>query len=236
MIRAGAVGGAVLAAVLATAAVAAADEQPRELVVTGQGRVEAAPDMATVTAGVESQAEAAAAALSDNGEAMRDVLAALEDAGVARADVQTSHVTLEPVYRQRPDRNAIDDVPEVVGYVARNMVTVRVREVGEVGAVIDAMSEAGINRIGGVAFNLSEPRAHEDEARAQAVRDAREKAELFADAAGVELGRVLSLRETMPFDRPFPMHARAEMAMDGAIAEGRIEVTAMVEMVFALEE
>jgi uncharacterized protein len=233
MIRAGVLSCAILAAAFAAEGMAA--ETSRELVVTGQGRVEAVPDLATVTAGVEAQAEEAAEALAESGETMREVLAALEEAGIARTDIQTSHVALEPVYRQRNDRDGMIEAPEVVGYIARNILTVRVREVGAVGAVLDDISAAGVNRIIGIAFRLAEPRVHEDAARAAAVRDARDKAALLADAAGIELGQILSLRETMPFDRPFPM-ARAEMAMDGAIAEGTVEVMAMVEMVYAIED
>jgi uncharacterized protein len=232
MIRFGVLSGAILVA----AAAGAAAEEGRELVVIGQGRVEAVPDIATVTAGVETQAEEAAVALAEGGAAMRAILEALEAAGIARADIQTSHIALEPVYRQRSDRDGIIESPEVVGYIARNILTVQVRAVEAVGTVLDDISDAGVNRIMGIAFRLAEPRVHEDAARAAAVRDAREKAALLAEAAEVELGPILSLRETMPFDRPFPMQARAEMAMDGAIAEGSIEVTAMVELVYTLND
>jgi uncharacterized protein len=222
---------ATLALVAATAAAAA--EVPREIVVTGEGLVEVAPDMATVTAGVESQGETAGETLAASGEAMRAILAALEEAGVERRDIQTSQLALEPVYRPRNDD---DWTPDVVGYVARNTVTVRVREIGAVGAVVDTMSEAGANRIAGIAFGIADMRPHLDEARGDAVRNARDKAGLYADAAGVALGDVLGIRETQPFDRPSPMMARAEMAMDGAVAEGTLEVTAMVEIVFAIAE
>jgi uncharacterized protein len=228
MLRAG-----TLAALALVAATAAAAQPPREIVVTGEGLVEVAPDMATVTAGVESQGESASETLAANAETMRAILAALEDAGAERRDIQTSQLALEPVYRPR---NGDDWTPEVVGYVARNTVAVRVREIGAVGAVVDAMSQAGANRIAGIAFGIADMRQHLDEARGGAVRNAREKAELYADAADVTLGDILNIRETQPIDRPFPMMARAEMAMDGAVAEGTLEVTAMVEIVYAIAE
>jgi uncharacterized protein len=227
MLRAG-----TLATLAFVATTAAAAEVPREIVVTGEGLVEVAPDMATVTAGVENQGDTAGATLAANAEAMRAILAALEAAGVERRDIQTSQLSLQPVYR--PRNNGDDWTPEVLGYVARNTVAVRVREIGEVGSVVDATSEAGANRIDGIAFGIGDMRPHLDEARGDAVRNAREKAELYADTAGVTLGEVLGIRETQPIDRPFPMMARAEMAMDGAVAEGTLEVTAMVEMVFAI--
>lgn len=224
-----------LTAVLAGLAlpVASLAETIREIVVTGEGRIEVAPDLATIRAGVESQAENAAAALAANAEAARAVIAALEAEGVEARDMQTSQLALEPVYRH--DENGRRG-PEVVGYVARNLVTARLREIEGIGRVIDAMSAAGANRIDGIAFGLADMRPFLDEAREIAVRDARAKADLYASAAGVGLGPVLAIRETQPFDRPFPMAARMEAMMDGAIAEGSIEVTAMVEIVFGIAE
>jgi uncharacterized protein len=102
--------------------------------------------------------------------------------------------------------------------------------------VLDAMAEAGANRLSGIRFAIAEPRPLADQARERAVADARAKAELYARAAGVSLGNVVGIRETQPFDQPFPMRAQAEMAMDGAVMEGTLEVEAMVEMVFTIED
>lgn len=231
MLRAGTL--AALALVVATAAAAQEQPLPREIVVTGQAIVEVVPDMATVSAGVETEGETARETLAENAETMRAILAALEAEGIERRDVQTSQLALEPRYRPR---NADDWTPEAVGYVARNTVTVRVRDIDAVGAVVDMMSEAGANRISGIAFGLADTRPHLDEARGEAVRNARAKAELFADAADVTLGEVVNIRETQPIDRPYPMMARAEMAMDDAVAEGVLEVSAMVEIVYAIAD
>jgi uncharacterized protein YggE len=219
-----------LSLLLAASAVA---ETPREIVVTGEGRIEVAPDMATVSAGVESSGDTAAEALEANAAAMRGVLEALGAAGVAPIDMQTSHIALEPVYRPRSDG---EWTPDVVAYRARNTLTIRVREIGAVGRVIDDMMEAGLNRIEGIAFGLDDRQGSLDEARSEAVRDARAKAELYAEAAGVGLGQVVGIRETQPFDRPFPMAMRAEAAMDGAVAEGSVAITAMVEIVYNIED
>jgi uncharacterized protein YggE len=222
-----------LTAVLASLAlpVTGLAETIREIVVTGEGRIEVTPDLATIRVGVESQGESAAEALAGNAEAARAVIAALEAEGVESRDMQTSQLGLEPIYRH--DENGRRS-PEVVGYVARNLLTVRLREIEGIGRVIDAMSAAGANRIDGIAFGLADMRPPLDEARERAVRDARAKAELYAAAAEVELGPVLAIRETQPFDRPFPMAARMEAMMDGAIAEGSIEVMAMVEIVYGI--
>lgn len=211
-----------------------AQQLPREIIVTGQGVADVVPDTAIVTAGVESQADTAAAALEANAGAMRDVLAALEAAEIEARDIQTSNLALTPVYR--PGENGAWSA-EVIGYIARNMVTVRVREVAHVGDVLDSMSEAGINRIDSISFSVAETRPHLDAARRDAVADARAKAELLAEAAGVRLGKVVNIRETQPVDQPFPMMMRAEAAgMGGAISEGSIELSAMVEIVFEIED
>jgi uncharacterized protein YggE len=227
--------GMVAAACLAAAAgIASAQEAPREIVVTGEGRVEVAPDVAFVTAGVETEADTAEAALAANAAAMTAVIAAVEAAGVARAEMQTNQLALFPVYREQEDGRW---TPEVIGYTARNVLSVRVRALDSTGAVLDAMAGAGTNRIEGISFALADPRAPRNAALERAVEDARAKAELLARAAGVTLGPVVALRETQPFNQPFPAaRAQADMAMESALVEGTLAVDAMVEMVLTIAE
>jgi uncharacterized protein len=210
---------------------AASAQVAREIVVTGEGQVEVAPDMATVTGGVETAAETAAEALQQNTQAMQAVIEAVTAAGVAREAMQTTQIGLFPRYA---DRNGQSDRPMVIGYTASNLLRVEVREIGALGPVLDAMAAAGANRMEGISFGIAEPRVHLDAAREAAVADALAKADLLARAAGVTLGEVLAIRETQPFDRPFPMRAQADLAMESAIAEGTLTVDAMVEMVLAL--
>lgn len=221
----------VLLAVLALplAAPAMAEDAPRQIVVTGEGRVEAAPDIATVTAGVQTEATEAAPALAATSEAMRAVFDALAAAGIAPSDMQTSQLSVDPVWA---DDGA--GVSRVRGYSASNLVTIRVREIGELGAVIDAVGKAGANRVFGIAFELAEPRAQLDAARERAVADARAKAELLATAAGVKLGAVQSIRESGD-SAPGPMFARAEMDAAPPVAEGVVGLEARVEIVYGIE-
>ena len=145
--------GLIVAAALAGGAAAqtAPERPPREIVVTGEGRVEVAPDMATITGGVETEAATAGEALAATTAAMEAVLAAVAAAGVAADDMQTVHLAVTPVYRQQETG---EWTPEVVGYSARNMLQVRVRAVGNLGAVIDAMAGAGANLMEGIAFGI----------------------------------------------------------------------------------
>jgi uncharacterized protein YggE len=226
--------GTALAAALAILPAAAQEPGPpaRTVSVTGAAEVEAVPDLATVSAGVDTQAETAAAALAANSAAMTAVFAALEASGIERRDMQTSNLSLGAIWE--PYRDG-EQPPRVIGYQASNMVTVRVRDITKVGAVIDAVATAGANRLNGVAFEVADPRAAMDRAREQAVADARARAELYARAAGVTLGPVLTISEPVAPSQPF--FARAADSMEAAppIAEGTVALRAEVNVVFGLE-
>jgi uncharacterized protein YggE len=222
-----------LAAALPAAAQQGQGEPPRRITVTGVAEAEAVPDVATLTAGVETRAGTAAAALAANSEAMTAVFAALEAAGIERRDMQTSQLSIGPVYG--PYNEGGPEAQRVVGYEAANTVTVRVRAIASLGGVIDALAAAGSNRLYGIGFEVSEPKPHLDTAREQAVADARSKAELFARAAGVTLGPVLSISEAVQV--PGPIMMRAEAMADAAppVAEGTVTLQAQVEIVYGIE-
>lgn len=224
-------------ALAALAAALPASAQPseapeRSISVSGAAEVEAVPDLARVSAGVETRAGTAAEAMAANSAAMAEVFAALEAAGIERRDIQTSNLSLGAVW----DHSRDNEPPQIIGYRASNIVSVRVRDVGALGGVIDAVTGAGANRLDGIGFELSDPAAAMTEARAQAVADARTRAETYARAAGVTLGPVLSIRENGQ-QSPQPFFARAATeAMDAApISEGSIVMRAQVGMVFAIE-
>lgn len=220
---------ALLFAALPLGPAAFAQEEPRRIVVTGEGAVEAAPDLATLTAGVQSEAPQAETALAATAEAMRAVLAALEVEAVARQDIQTTQISVDPLWAEGESQ-----IPQVRGYAATNLATIKIRDLARLGAVIDSAGAAGANRILGVGFELAEPRAQLDAARRRAVEDARAKATLLAEAAGVTLGPVLSIREPGA-EAPAPVMARSEMAMDMPVAPGVVSLGARVEIVYAIE-
>lgn len=219
----------VLAAALVAPMPAAAQEAGR-LVVEGEGRVAAAPDTATLRLGVREQAPGAREALDGASEAAAGVLAALRDAGVAEADIRTSELGLAPLY----DRN---DGTRVRAFAATNVVEARIRDLDALGAAIDAASEAGANRIDGIAFALADPAPVMEEARRRAVADARAAAETLAGAAGATLGPVLRIDAgggPPPF-APSDVVMRAE-ATAAPIAPGEVETVARISMTFALDE
>ncbi|MDM7970454.1 MAG: SIMPL domain-containing protein [Paracoccaceae bacterium] len=215
------------------AAQAQSAEAPRQISVSGTGRVDLAPDMATVRIGVTHQDEDAAAALQQTSDAVAAMLARLTELGIAARDVQTAGLSLNPVWRDRPEQQG---QPMPWGFEASNVVSLRLRDIAALGEVLDALVADGANRLDGVSFGLQDPEASMDEARRLAVADARRKATLFAEAAGVALGKVIDLTETgMATPRPQMMEMAAMRADSVPVAAGEVGITASVQMTFALE-
>lgn len=213
-----------------------AETVPATISVTGEGRVEIAPDMATLNLGVTTEADTAAAALTANSEGLAAALARLKEAGIAERDIQTSGLTVNPRYEYPNDGSQ----PRVNGYMASNMVMVRVRDLSILGATLDGAVAEGANTLNGIAFGLQEPDATMDEARRRAVTDAAHKAALYAEAAGVKLGRVASITEQMNYGGPQPMMlAEASMAKDAGsvpVASGELTVSSTVSVVYEIAQ
>jgi uncharacterized protein YggE len=231
---------AALAAALPVAA--AAQTVPAPIVadgtvldVTATGRTTRVPDLATIQAGVVTQGATAAAALSANAARMDKVLAALKGAGIAGRDIATSTVRLDPQYQSNDNQP-----PTISGYQANNTVAVKFHDIARSGAILDALVQQGANQIDGPNLSLSQPDAALDEARADAVKRARARAELYAQAAGMTVARILSINENgdnagAPPPRPM-MFARAEAAMPKTqIEPGETDVTATIEVRFLLK-
>lgn len=204
--------------------------------VVAEGRTTRTPDLAVIRAGVVTQAATAAAALRENSDHMARVLAGVRRAGVAARDVQTAQVSLQPQYRY-----AENQPPVVTGYQVTNSVSVRFRDVARAGPILDALVAQGANQIEGPNFTLDRPDAALDEARTDALRRARARAELYARAAGMSVSRIVSIAEGAVQDggpRP-PQPYAAVRAMDAAqakteIAPGETEVTATMTVRFLL--
>lgn len=176
---------------------------PPMISVTGEATVSAAPDAAQIEGGVTSDAKTAREASDANNAAMGKVLLALKGAGIPEKDYQTSRLSLQPQYAQNKS-----GPNSVTGYRASNRVTVKVRDVTKVANVIDTLVTAGANDIGGINFVVTTASKLLDEARPQAIADARRKAEIYAKAAGVALGDPISIGEGN-FAQPVPMLRRA---------------------------
>lgn len=223
-----------LALAALTAGLAAAEEQPRTVSVSGRGEVAAAPDMAYATVGVQTVAQTAAAALAANSRSMAAVFEELERLGVEKRDMQTTGLSLSPIYRQERSGDVVRRKTD--GFQASNQLRLRIRDLARLGEILDRLVSAGSNELYGVGFDIAEKEDLLDEARVAAVRDARRKAALLAEAAGAELGEVISIVEGGGvFPPPVPF-ARAEMAaMPVPVAEGEQTISATVSLVYALK-
>ncbi|MGC9367974.1 MAG: SIMPL domain-containing protein [Paracoccaceae bacterium] len=213
-----------------TSAAQAAEPGPT-ITVTGRGEVAAAPDMATISLGVTSQAKTAGAAMDETSVATAAILKALEAAGIAPRDMQTSELSLDPVWSNRASGG---ETPRIEGFVARNTLRVRVRDLDRLGPVLDDVLEMGANTFRGLNFGLQEPGPLTDRARTEAVADAQRKAALIAEAAGLPLGPVLSISESGAVTPQPVMMEAARAAMP--VAAGEVSLSATVTMVFALGE
>ena len=207
-------------------------EEVARITVTGEGRVAAVPDMATVTLGVSAQAETARAAMDQTSAGVAALLAQLADSGIEERDIQTSGLSLGPVWDHSRSGG---EPPTITGFSAANTVTVRVRALDGLGRLLDGALAGGVNTLHGVSFGLQEPEPRLDEARAEAVADAWRKAELLAGAAEVSLGPILSIAEDTGMAGPAPMF-RMEAAMAEAVpvAAGETTVTARVTIVWEI--
>jgi uncharacterized protein len=211
--------------------------------VTGEGRAALAPDMAMLSLTVTRTAETADAALAANNAAMREVMAALKQDGVAERDIQTSDFSIFPRYSQQErsgqngDGGNVDEVPRIIGYQVSNGLSVRVRDLGKLGGLIDRSVKLGVNQGGQISFTNDDPKAAMAEARLKAVADAMEKARTLAEAAGTKLGPVVSIAENGMRPEPVPMMrmAMAKEADSVPVSGGENSYTVMVEMRFELE-
>ena len=230
--------GLLLALPLAFALVSPASAQDKNmptLAVTGEGLVTARPDMAIVTVGVVSQAPRAGDALAQNSKAMTAVIAAVKEAGVDAKDIETSQLSLRPQY-SFPTQGS-REAPKLVAYEAGNNVSVRMRDLEKLGALLDQLVTSGANQIRGIELTLAEPGPVRDAARVAATKDAMRKADLLAEAAGVRIVRILSITEdSIDSPRPVVMRMQAEAAARAPvpIEAGEQEIRARVSAVFEI--
>lgn len=228
---------AALALVACTAAPGAFAEDAapaRTITVNGSGEAFAAPDMAAISIGVSSEAATAGEALSKNNADMTATIGKLKQLGVADRDLQTAGLSLNPQYDYENNRRN----PRVIGFQASNTLTVRLRDLSKAGAVIDEAVRAGANSLGGVSFGFDNPAPLQAEARKDAVKNARETAELLAKEAGVSLGRVLTINDGYAATpTPRPAMARMETMQASAVPmeAGESGVTATVTIVYEIK-
>ena len=217
---------------LAAASMAAGEEPAPSITVIGLAAASGPSDTAEVNAGVVTQAATAAQALGQNSAAMEQVLKALTALGIAGRDIHTTNVSIVP--QRAPSQTSRQQPAAVVGYEVTNQVRVRVRNLAVLGRLLDTLVSQGANALGGIIFSIADPAPLLEQARTKAIADARQKAQVYAKAAGVKLGRVLFIRDTAA-GAPRPMAARAMTSAAVPIAPGEQELEVSVSVTFALE-
>jgi uncharacterized protein YggE len=205
---------------------------PPTVSVTGEASISVPPDLAQIDGGVTTEAKTAREASEANNKAMGGVLQALKNAGLAEKDIQTSRLSLSP--QSAPNRNA--NAPFlIVGYRASNRVTVTIRDITKVADTIDVLVGAGANEISGMSFMVSKASKLLDDARSEAIADARRKAEIYAKAANISLGAPISIsEESTPGPMPYRKMA-ADMAASAPVAQGQETLRVSVSVSYEIK-
>jgi len=188
---------------LTTPLLANDDTPVPRILVSGQGSANVAPDMAVLSLTVTREADSAREALDASSATMHDVLEAMRAEGIEARDLQTSNFSIQPRYSQPAvGRSGQREAPRIVGYTVRNSLTVRIRDISALGAILDRSVTLGVNEGGNIMFTNADPSAAIEQARIMAVQQAVAKAQTLATAAGVEAGRILEISEPSSNPRP----------------------------------
>jgi uncharacterized protein YggE len=188
-----------------------------------------------VNIGVTSRGRDASAALAANSADLARVIEAIKAAGVAEKDIGTSGLSISPVFQQPQSGQPSDEPAKIVGYEVSNQVRVLIREIAGSGGILDAVVTAGANQVFGIGFDLADSKAAEQQAVREAIADAKAKAELMAQAAGVRLVRILSVSAGANGGAPVPMLARASFdAKAVPVMPGERSITASANIVWEI--
>lgn len=212
-------------------------QRPAVFVLSGEGKASAAPDLAIINSGVVSEGATAREALDANTTAMATLVNAIKAAGIEDRDIATSGFSVQPryIYSQRND--GTQEPPRISGYEVRNTVTVKVRDLTKLGGILDKAVTEGSNQIDSLSFDIADKKKIYEEARKAALADARAKAELYAEAAGVKLGRLRELSEQagagFPPPRPMmrmEMKAQADVPIERGEQDIAVNITTTWEI------
>ena len=221
-------------AAAAPACASAADAGPHTITVSGTGEIKVVPDEAILTAGVVSQAATAGDALAANRRAMNAVFATLKRQDIPDRSIQTFGFDVSPQYETGPHARAM----HIVDYQVTNNVSITIDDVSKIGGAIDALVASGANSMGGISFTIRDPKPLEKQAREAAVKDAIDKAEAYAQAAGLSLGPIAQINEE-GMQTPHPVFANrlvaGALAAPSPIAAGEQTLSAQVTVTFEIK-
>lgn len=232
-------------ALLLSAALPACAQQESNISPTGtkldisaQSSIKANPDVATLQVGVVTKAPTAEAARAENAKKMTAAFALLKDKKISANDYQTSGINLNPdyVYEEKQP-------PKIAGYQAVNNLTIKLRNLDQASEVIDALVGAGINQINGPTFTIDDPEALLNKARQDAIKKAAARADIYAQATGLKVQRIVAISENsnvgMPPVYPMAKMMRMEAAGDAAatpVAPGQVDLDVTVNVTYELSK
>jgi uncharacterized protein YggE len=229
--------GSVASAASASEATEDTPQLPRTITVVGQGTIKIEPDIAQVTVGVETVDASVRVATDQTGRTMTQVMAALKAAGIAEKDMQTSGFSIWADRNYGPEGSS----EEAARYRVNNNLNIVIRDMDEVGAVIDAAIEAGANTIHSVRFSVADSEPLEAEARAKAIEDAKARAAELAALNDLEVGQVVSVSEVVGsgggyLNSNFAVLEAPKAGLGGAgpISPGELELSLRVQVVYAI--
>jgi uncharacterized protein YggE len=202
------------------------------IVVSGTGRIAVDPDVAELRLGVAVSRPSVDAARAAAAESMTAILAAVGAAGVAPRDVRTTLLSVQPRYDYRDGK-----APTLVGYDLANIVEVTARDLANLGAIVDGSLTAGATSLDGLSFRVDDPREAERAARVAAVAEARSRAEILAEAAGVAIGGVVGIVEGGPpptWPQPKAQMLRAAADTGTPVEAGTTEISVSVTVTFQI--
>jgi uncharacterized protein YggE len=205
----------------------AAEGPNRTLSVVGEGAIAAKPDMAQINIGVETSAPTATEATKENDDKMTGVINTLKALGIADKDIQTTNYSISPEYSSQQG-----ETNQITGYRVSDTVQVTVRNLDNVGTVLDQVTQAGANNVFGISFGIENPATLQTEARAQAFADAQARAEDLARLGDVQLGEILSISESSG-GGPVPVVNTLSSA--APIQPGQTEVRAQIQVTYAIQ-
>ncbi len=205
------------------------------ITIDGEGKVSGTPTLAEVSLGLYSEGMDVPVVQDDNNKKVNAIIAAMKALGITEADLQTSQYNISPKY------DYTDGQQRVIGYTVSQSVTVKVRDLTKVGTVLARAGEAGANQVNGLNFTIDDPTQIQQEARKEALEDARMKAKALADAMGVRLVKVVTFSESSGTPGPIPLAYRAfdkEMLASQVappdVQPGQLDVTSRISVTFEI--
>jgi uncharacterized protein len=202
--------------------------------VSGSGKVNLKPNIATASIGVDITAATLGDATAQSNTRMSSLIDKLKALGIADQDIKTTNYSITPITQQPRSGGT----PSISGYRVSNQVSITIRKIDDTGKVLDAVVAAGANNIYGISFGVDNPTPYQQQARAAAIKDAQDKATQLAKAANVTLGKVISINEGTTAPIPVFRAAAAPLAAGSSevpVETGQLEIDVSVEMRFAVQ-